>query len=110
MSSKGSIGLKRFSIDNNTSMCTTMPKPTPKKNSKHLSFGDSFVNGIHAEVMSTSNAEKVEIFSWSEVRIGHLIDKISNVPLDSLVKVTIHAGVKMIPNLKYPCLPVHQQN
>ena len=86
MSSKGSIGLKRFSIDNNTSMCTTMPKPTPKKNSKHLSFGDSFVNGIHAEVMSTSD---------------------SNVPLDSLLKVTIHAGVKMIPNLKYPCLTVH---
>ena len=37
----------------------------------------------------------------------HLIDKISNVPQDSLVKkVTIHAGIND-PNLKYPCLPAH---
>ena len=43
---------------------------------------------------SYSDDEKVEIFSWSGVRIEHLIDKISNVPQDSLVKeVTIHASI-----------------
>ena len=79
---------------NNISICNAMPKPIPKKKSKHSIFGDSFFKGIHAEVMSTSDWEKVEIFSWSGVRMEHLIDKISNVPLDSLVeRVTIHAGI-----------------
>ena len=98
VSSKGNIGLKRFISHspptstsqrqhnaNNISICTTMPKPIPKKKSEHLIFGDSFVRGIHAEVMSTSDGEKVEIFLWYWVRMEHLIDKISNVPLDSLV-------------------------
>ena len=44
--------------------------------------------------MSTSDGYKVEIFSWSGVRMEHLIDRISNVPLDSLVeRVTIHTGI-----------------
>ena len=44
--------------------------------------------------MSTSDEEKVEIFSWSGVRMDHLIDKISNVPLNSLIeKVTIDVGL-----------------
>ena len=79
---------------NKISICTAIPKPIPKKKSKHLIFGDSFVRGIHAEVMSTSDGKKVKIFSWSGVRMEHLIDRISNVPLDSLVeRVTIHAGI-----------------
>ena len=58
-------------------------------------MGDSFVKGIHAEVMSTSDGEKVEILSWSGVRMEHLIDKISNVALDFLVdRVTFPAGIK----------------
>ena len=85
---------QRQHIANKISICTAIPEPIPKKQSKHLIFGDSFVRGIHAEVMSTSDGEKVEIFSWSGVRMEHLIDKISNVPLDSLVeRVTIHAGI-----------------
>ena len=71
-----------------------MPKPIPKKKSKHLIFSDSFIKGIHSEVMTTSDGEKVEIFSWSEVRTEHLIDKILNVPLDFLVdRITIHADI-----------------
>ena len=102
MSSKGNIShsqptstSQRQHNANNISICTAMPKPIPKKKSKHLIFGDSFVRGIHAEVMSTSDGERVEIFSWSGVRMEHLvIDKISNVLLDSLVeRVTIHAGI-----------------
>ena len=101
MSSKGNIShsqptstSQRQRNANNISICTAMPKPIPKKKSKHLIFGDSFVKGIQAEVMSTSDGEKVEIFSWSGVRMEHLIDKISNVPLDSLVeRVTIHASI-----------------
>ena len=78
-----------------------------KKKSKHLIFGDSFVRGIHAEVMSTSDGEKVEIFSGSGVRMEHLIDKISNVPLDSVAeRVTIHAGIND-SNLKCQFLPAH---
>ena len=85
---------QRQHIANKISIYTAIPKPIPKKKSKHLIFGDSFVRGIHAEVMSTSDGEKVEIFSWSGIRMVHLIDKISNVPLDSLVeRVTIHAGI-----------------
>ena len=57
--------------------------------------------------MSTSDEEKVEIFSWSGVRIEDLIDKISNVPQNSLVeKVTIHAGIND-SKLKYSFLPAH---
>ena len=75
-------------------MCSHKSKPILKNNFKHFIFGDSLVKGIHAEVMSTSDEEKVEIFSWTGVRMEHLIDKISNVPQDSLVKkVTIHAGI-----------------
>ena len=77
-----------------------MPTPIAKQKSKHLIFGDSFVKGIHAEVMSTSDEEKVEIFSWSGVRMEHLIDKISNVPLDSLTG-SESTLVLSILNLKY---------
>ena len=113
MSSKGNIGLKRFISHspptstsqrqhnaNNISICTTMPKPIPKQKSKHLIFGDSFVKGIHAEVMSTSDEEKVEIFSWSGVRMEHLIDKILNVPLDSLTGSESTLFLSIL-NLKY---------
>ena len=76
-------------------MCSHKSKPISKNNFKHFIFGDSFVKGVYAEVVSTSDEEKVEIFSWSGVRMEHLIDKISNVPQDSLVKkVAIHAGIK----------------
>ena len=60
MSSKGNIShsqptstSQRQHIANKISTCTAIPKPIPKKKSKHLIFGDSFVRGIHAEVMST---------------------------------------------------------
>ena len=44
--------------------------------------------------MSTSDKEKVKSLSWSGVNMEHLIDKISNVPQDSVVKkVSIHAGI-----------------
>ena len=44
--------------------------------------------------LSISDEEKVEIFSWSGVRMKHPIGKISNVLRDSLVeKVTNHAGI-----------------
>ena len=44
--------------------------------------------------MSTSDEEKIEIISWSGVRMEHLIDKIFNVPLnaginDSKLKISI---------------------
>ena len=103
MSSKGSIGIKRRYLSHNqptssnhiqSTGCSHKSKSISKNNFKHFIFGDSFDKGIHAKVMSTSDEEKVEIFSWSGVRIEHLIDKISNVPRDSLVKkVTIHAGI-----------------
>ena len=103
MSSKGIIGVKRRYLSHSqptssnhiqATVCSHKSKPIPKNNFKHFIFGDSFVKGIHAGVMSTSDEEKVEIFSWSGVRMEHLIDKISNVPQDSLVKkVTIHAGI-----------------
>ena len=103
MSSKGIIGVKRRYLSHSqptssnhiqATVCSHPSKPIPKNNFKHFIFGDSFVRGIHAGVMSTSDEEKVEIFSWSGVRMEHLIDKISNVPQDSLVKkVTIHAGI-----------------
>ena len=103
MSSKGIIGVKRRYLSHSqptssnhiqATVCSHKSKPIPKNIFKHFIFGDSFVKGIHAGVMSTSDEEKVEIFSWSGVRMEHLIDKISNVPQDSLVKkVTIHAGI-----------------
>ena len=103
MSSKGIIGVKRRYLSHSqptssnhieVTVCSHLSKPIPKNNFKHFIFGDSFVKGIHAGVMSASDEEKVEIFSWSGVRMEHLIDKISNVPRDSLVKkVTIHAGI-----------------
>ena len=45
--------------------------------------------------MSTSDKEKVKIFSWSGVSMQHLIIiDTSNVPRDSVVKkVSIHAGI-----------------
>ena len=103
MSSKGSIGVKRRYLSHSqltssyhiqSTVCSHKSKPISKNNFKHFIFGDSFVKGIHAGVMSTTDEEKVEICSWSGVRMEHLIDKISNVPQDSLVKkVTIHAGI-----------------
>ena len=56
--------------------------------------------------MSTSDEEKVEIFSWSGVRMEGPFDKISNVPQNSLVEVTIHAGIND-SKLKYLFLPAH---
>ena len=101
MSSKGINGVKRRYLSysqptssNHIQATVCSHQPIPKNNFKHFIFGDSFVKGIHAGVMSTSDEEKVEIFSWSGVRMEHLIDKISNNPQDSLVKkVTIHAGI-----------------
>ena len=103
LSSRGIIGVKRRYLSHSqptssnhiqATVCSHKSEPIPKNNFKHFLFGDSFVKGVHAEVMSTSDEEKVEIFSWSGVRMEHLIDKISNVPQDSLVnKVTIHAGI-----------------
>ena len=84
MSSKGIIGIKRRYLYHSqptssnhiqATVCSHKSKPISKNNFKHFIFGDSFVKGIHAEVMSTSDEEKVEIFSWSGVRMEHLIDK-----------------------------------
>ena len=103
MSSKESIGIKRRYLSHSqptssnhiqSTVCNHKSKPICKNNFKHFIFGDSFVKGIHAEVMSTSDEEKVEIFSCPGVRMEHLIDKISNVPQDLHdKKVTIHAGI-----------------
>ena len=103
MPSKGSIGLKRRYLSHSrpkssthiqSAVCSTKPKPSSKKNSKKIVLVTFFIKGIHAKAISTSDEEKVELFSWFGVRMEHLIDKISNVPLDSLPeKVNINAGM-----------------
>ncbi|GFO43310.1 transposable element tc1 transposase [Plakobranchus ocellatus] len=50
---------------------------------KHLVLGDSFLTGIHSEVMATSTQEKVELYVWNGARIKHLINKIKTLPADS---------------------------
>ena len=69
MSSKGCIGIKRRRLSHiqptsfnhiQSTVCSNKSKPFSKKNFK-IHFGDSFVKGIHAKVMSTLDEEKVEM-------------------------------------------------
>ena len=83
MSSKGGIGIKRRYLSHSqptnsnhiqSTVYSNKPKPISNISFNNVIICDSYIRGIHAEVISTSDEEKVEIFSWSGVRMVHLID------------------------------------